>query len=55
MHAETHLIDRGRACAVSPAASSDAFRKRREPGVGVVAVVRSLLTQPQPGIGTRAA
>jgi hypothetical protein len=39
--------------AVSPAASSDAFRKRRTPGIGGLAFDRSLLTRLQSLIRTR--
>ena len=55
MHAGTHpaIGESESARAVSPAASSDALRKRRTPRIGVVAFVRSLLTRLQPGIDTR--
>ena len=43
----------GKARAVSPAASSDAFRKRRPPSGGIVAFNRSLLPRLQLGMGTR--
>jgi hypothetical protein len=52
VRAGTHLTDGGTVRAVSPAASSDAFRKRRAPGIGAVAFVRSLLMQLQPGMDT---
>jgi hypothetical protein len=53
VRAGAHLIDGGRVRAVSPAASSDAFGKRRATGIGVVAFVRSLLARLQPTIRTR--